>query len=144
MTRREVLAWLDTRRPAPPPGLRAHLDAAVTDSDEWLPTHLAELGQAVLARVTGRPEGGRELALDLLAADAFVTYAFEAQAEADVRGLAALADRVAATGQEGGGNTWAYWSAGRVCSCWWTRAGRRPPRRSGWRGRHARRGPRAG
>src|SRR5439155_2684559 len=46
--------------------------------------------------VTGRPEGGRDLALDLLAADAFVTYAFEAQAEQDVRGLAALADRVAA------------------------------------------------
>src|SRR5438309_8649715 len=87
MTRREVLAWLDTRRPAPPPALRAHLEAAVTDSDEWLPAHLAELGDAVLARVTGRPEGGRDLALDLLAADAFVTYAFEAQAEQDVRGL---------------------------------------------------------
>ena len=99
MTRRELLAWLDTRRPAPPPALRAHLEAAVTDSDEWLPAHLAELGDAVLARVTGRPEGGRDLALDLLAADAFVTYAFEAQAEEDVRGLAALADRVAATGQ---------------------------------------------
>ena len=32
MTRREVLAWLDARRPAPPPALRVHLDAAVTDS----------------------------------------------------------------------------------------------------------------
>ena len=102
MTRREVLAWLDARRPAPPPALRVHLDAAVTDSDDWLPAHLAELGHAMLTRVTARPEGGRELALDLLAADAFVTYAFEAQAEADVRGVAALADRVAATGQGGG------------------------------------------
>src|SRR2546430_6115852 len=72
MTRREVLAWLDARRPAPPPALRVHLHAAVTDSDEWLPAHLAELGHAMLARVTARPEGGRELALDLLAADAFV------------------------------------------------------------------------
>jgi len=103
MTRREVLAWLDARRPAPPPALRAHLDAALTDSDEWLPAHLVELGEAMLDRVTERPEGGRELALDLLAADAFVTYAFEAQAEADVVGLAALADRVAARGR--GGNT---------------------------------------
>jgi hypothetical protein len=31
--------------------------------------------------VVGKPAGGRELALDLLAADAFATYAFEAQAE---------------------------------------------------------------
>jgi hypothetical protein len=38
-----------------------------------------------------RPKGGRELALDLLAADAFITYAFEAQAEADVGGVARLA-----------------------------------------------------
>src|SRR2546427_4721095 len=139
MTRREVLAWLDTRRPAPPPALRAHLEAAVTDSDEWLPAHLAELGDAVLARVTGRPEGGRDLALDLLAADAFVTYAFEAQAEQDVRGLAALADRVAA-GQ--GRTTCASSTAGLGCSSWWTRAGRRLPRRSGWREKHARREPR--
>jgi len=107
MTRREVLAWLDARRPAPPPGLRAHLDGAVSDSDEWLPAHLVELGEAMLGRVTERPEGGRELALDLLAADAFVTYAFEAQAETDVLGLPALADRVAAPGRGGrerGGN----------------------------------------
>src|SRR5437879_3926022 len=139
MTRREVLAWLDTRRPAPPPALRAHLDAAVTDSDEWLPAHLAELGQAVLARVTGRPEGGRELALDLLAADAFVTYAFEAQAEADVRGLAALADRVAATGQEGGGNPGPAWAAAGFGSPRWPRPGRRPRRRPwGPRGRGGR------
>ena len=95
MTRREVLAWLDTRRPAPPAVLRAHLEAAITDSDERLPEHLAELGTAVLARVTAASHGGRALALDLLAADAFVTYAFEAQTEADVDGLAALAEHVA-------------------------------------------------
>ncbi len=93
MTRAEVLAWLDTRRPAPPAALRAHLDAAVTDSDERLPEHLADLGAAVLARVTGVPERGRALALDLLAADAFVTYAFEAQTESAVDGLTALAAR---------------------------------------------------
>lgn len=96
MTRRELAAWLEARRPAAPAALRAHLDAAVTESDERLPQHLADLGGALLARVAAAPQGGRELAHDLLAADAFVTYAFEAQAEIDVAGLAALAERVAA------------------------------------------------
>jgi hypothetical protein len=95
MTRREVLGWLETRRPVPPDALRASLEAAVTDAELPLPDQLAALGQRLLARVAGRPDGGRELALDLLTADAFITYAFEAQAEADVAGLAALARRVA-------------------------------------------------
>jgi len=103
MTRRELLAWLEQRRPAPPAVLRPSLAAAVTDADLPLPEHLALLGQRLLARVAGRPGGGRELALDLLAADAFVTYAFEAQAEADVAGLAALAGRVGAGGAGGAG-----------------------------------------
>ena len=94
MTRGAVLAWLEARRPVAPPALRAHVEAAVTDGDLPLPDQLALLGRRVLARVTARPEGGRELALDLLAADALVTYAFEAQAEADVAGLAGLAERV--------------------------------------------------
>ena len=98
MTRGEVLAWLDTRRPVPPAALRVHLEAAIADSDERLPEHLAELGAAVLGRVTGTPDGGRALALDLLAADAFVTYAFEAQTEAGVGRLSAFADRVAGRG----------------------------------------------
>jgi hypothetical protein len=96
MRRDDVLAWLDTRRPAPPAGLHDHLRAAVTDAPEALPEHLARLGRDMLARVARHPDGGRALALDLLAADAFVTYAFEAQAEADVTGLAALVARVAA------------------------------------------------
>ena len=96
MTRRALLAWLEARRPAPPDILRPSLAAAVTDADLPLPEHLALVGQRLLARVAERPAGGRELALDLLAADAFVTYAFEAQAEGDVAGLAALAARVGA------------------------------------------------
>jgi len=95
MTRAALLAWLDARRPAPPDALRACLAAGLTDADLPLPEHLAELGRRSLERVASRPEGGRELALDLLAADAFITYAFEAQAEADVSGLAGLAERVA-------------------------------------------------
>jgi hypothetical protein len=95
----DTRTWLETRQPAPPLALRAHLEAAVTDADAppdlALPDRLARLGRALLGRVTARPTGGRELALDLLAADALVTYAFEAQAERDVTGLAALAQRVA-------------------------------------------------
>ncbi len=85
MTRAEVLAWLDARRPAPPPALRARLNHAVAEllpaPSSVLSAYLAQLGRRLLDGVAGRPQGGRELALDLLAADAFATYAFEAQAE---------------------------------------------------------------
>jgi len=103
MSRPEVLAWLAARRPVPPDALRASLEAVVTDAELSplvpLPDQLALLGRRVLGRVTGRPAGGRELALDLLAADAFITYAFEAQAEVDAAGLAALAERIAGSDQ---------------------------------------------
>jgi len=99
MTRREVLAWLEARRPVPPDALRVCLEAAVTDGELSprvpLPDQLALVGRRVLGRVVGRPEGGRELALELLAADALITYAFEAQAELDAAGLATLAERIA-------------------------------------------------
>lgn len=81
MTRDQVLAWLDTRRPAPPATLRERLRCAVQDAPLDLAAHLAQHGRELLEKVAARPEGGRELALDLLAADAFATYAFEAQAE---------------------------------------------------------------
>ena len=97
MTRDEVLTWLGTRRPAPPAALRAQIEGAVrtvNDSKLPLPSHLADVGRALLSRVASRPQGGRELALDLLAADAFITYAFEAQAEEDVGAVARLAEGV--------------------------------------------------
>ena len=85
MTPDDVRAWLESRRPAPPEALRARMNRAVDESlpapSSVLPDYLARLGQELLDRVTSRPSGGRELALDLLAADAFATYAFEAQAE---------------------------------------------------------------
>ena len=99
MTRREVLAWLEARRPVPPDALRAGLEAAVSGAElsptAPLPDQLALLGRRVLGRVVGRPAGGRELALELLVADAFITYAFEAQSEVDAAGLATLAERIA-------------------------------------------------
>lgn len=85
MTRDAVLAWLGSRRPAPPGALRERLQSAVDQllpaPGSPLPAYLAQLGRELLERVVARPEGGRELALDLLAADAFATYAFEAEAE---------------------------------------------------------------
>ena len=91
MTRAQLLAWLDTRRPVHPAALRARLEAALTAGDVRLPEQLAALGRVLLDGVASRPDGGRELALDLLAADALITYAFEAQAEAAVGGIADLA-----------------------------------------------------
>lgn len=81
MTGAEVLAWLDARRPAPPAPLRERLRDAVHDAEGSIAAHLARLGNELLDGVIARPAGGRELALDLLAADAFATYAFEAQSE---------------------------------------------------------------
>jgi hypothetical protein len=77
-----------------PATLASHLAAAATSAAGPLPDALAAAGLRLLDRVTGKPDGGRELALDLLAADAFITYAFEAQAEADIEGLTTLAARI--------------------------------------------------
>lgn len=95
MTRADLESWLETRRPIPPAALREHLAKSNHESPVSLPEHLADAGVTLLRRVLSHPEGGRELALDLLTADALVTYAFEAQAERDINGLTALAQRVA-------------------------------------------------
>ena len=95
MTRSEVLNWLTARRPAAPPTLVEPMTRWLEDSPASLPDHLAQAGRALLERVLARPEGGRELALDLLAADALVTYAFEAQAEVDAGALVGVAERIA-------------------------------------------------
>ena len=97
MTRDDVVRWLDARRPAPPAALRRRLAGAVEQlppaPDSPLPDYLATLGRHLLSAVTADAAAGRDRALDLLAADALVTYAFEAQADADVAGLATLAER---------------------------------------------------
>lgn len=95
MTRSEVVAWLAARRPPAPPTLVEPMTRWLTDSPAQLPEHLAQAGRTLLDRVLARPAGGRELALDLLAADALVTYAFEAQAELDAGGLVHVAERIA-------------------------------------------------
>ncbi|HYD54520.1 MAG TPA: hypothetical protein VEA99_17940 [Gemmatimonadaceae bacterium] len=77
--------WLDGRTPAPPPALRDRLREALRD-DLHAPAAEAharclEAGERLLAQLLARGATARTAALDLLAADALVTYAFEAAAE---------------------------------------------------------------
>jgi len=95
VTNAALESWLESRRPVPPARLRQHLARFAPEVPGSFPELLADAGVALLRRVLSHPEGGRELALDLLTADALVTYAFEAQAETDISGLNALAQRVA-------------------------------------------------
>ena len=78
-----VGAWLATREPVPPRALAARLRellgprALEADARE-APELLLAAGESVLARLLSEAATTRESALDLLAADALVTYAFEA------------------------------------------------------------------
>src|SRR2546427_12191231 len=91
MTRREMLAWLEARRPVPPDALRVCLEAAVTDGELSprvpLPDQLALLGWRVLGRGAGPPDGGPEVALELPARGPPLTSAFEGPAQPGAAGL---------------------------------------------------------
>jgi hypothetical protein len=92
-------AWLTGRKPTPPEALAVRLAETVGDEAGAPPATLATIGGQLLKRVATATTQDRRQALDLLAADALVTYAFEAQAEADVRGLARLAERISGEGR---------------------------------------------
>ena len=84
-----VVAWLRARTPEAPQLLAERLERHVRAiPEERLGTTMTEamgaLGLAALEVSLERGETGDECALDLLAADAFVTYAFEAAAEEGV------------------------------------------------------------
>jgi len=85
--------WFDDKSAGAPPALReraARYLQARSEAD--LPDRLAAAAVAALAVVLEHPRGGdRSVALDLLAADALVTLALLAKAEADPGGLAAFA-----------------------------------------------------
>jgi hypothetical protein len=91
-----VRAWLASRTPPAPALLAERLEVFVRTAPA-APLHgtmtdaLGALGLLALQASLARGETGDEVALDLLVADAFVTYAFEAAAEegADVGRLAA-------------------------------------------------------
>ncbi|MDB4880843.1 MAG: hypothetical protein JWL60_2289 [Gemmatimonadetes bacterium] len=100
-----IADWLSARTPRPPDALRARLDAALgadlaRDASEASDRLLAA-GEALAAALLRAGSTSRGSALDLLAADALVTYAFEAASEspADIaeRATAAMA-RIASLG----------------------------------------------
>jgi hypothetical protein len=100
-----LAAWLDARRPVPPAALRARIDAALAldlhaDAGDAADTLLAA-GERLVRSLLVEDATSRDSALDLLAADALVTYAFEAASErpADLSARAATAmTRIAALG----------------------------------------------
>lgn len=91
--------WLGARTPAAPAELRDCLvqrlaGGGLRMADGGEPDHAAALldaSDAALERVLSAGSEGRASALDLLSADAYVTYAFEAAADQAAR-VPALAD----------------------------------------------------
>ena len=100
-----LAAWLDERRPTPPAALRARIDSALggnlhADVGDVADTLLAA-GERLVASLLDDDATSRGSAIDLLAADALVTYSFEAASErpADLSARAAAAmARIAALG----------------------------------------------
>jgi len=85
------LRWLERHTANAPPVLRERvMHYAGAPAAGALPAHLAEAGVRALASVERHP-GDRSAALDLLAADALVTLALLAQAQADASNLHAFA-----------------------------------------------------
>ncbi|MBW3629747.1 MAG: hypothetical protein KY464_10670 [Gemmatimonadetes bacterium] len=92
--------WLRARVSGAPPELLSTMIAALPNAPGAVPDALAGGALSLYARVANG-SGGREDALPLLAADALLTHAFEAQAELDPAGLEALAIRWGARGALG-------------------------------------------
>ncbi|CAN5353584.1 hypothetical protein BH09GEM1_BH09GEM1_05050 [soil metagenome] len=89
-----VSQWLDSRTPRPPRALTDRLDASLAGlaiaSRENTAETLLRASEAIIAELLERDGTTRDSALDLLAADALMTYAMEAAAE-DIRSLDARA-----------------------------------------------------
>ncbi|MEP6990374.1 MAG: hypothetical protein ABJA80_05525 [bacterium] len=86
--------WLDSRTPRPPAALVARLATVLNDamaqSASGIPELFLSAGETLVARLLRNDSTARDSALDLLAADALLTYAFEA-AGADVTTIDARA-----------------------------------------------------
>jgi hypothetical protein len=84
-----VEGWLDGRVPRPPEVLRARMRSVLADCSSGgagdVPDTLLAAAEMVLARLLREGCATRESALDLLVADALVTYAFEAAADEPAR-----------------------------------------------------------
>ena len=102
--------WLDARTPAPPPALRGRIDSALGDELRFEASDVYETCIAAAERLVrallAENATSRDSALHLLAADALVTYAFEAASEQPT-GLAHRASaamvRIAALGVDARG-----------------------------------------
>ncbi len=81
--------WLATRTPAPPPQLMLRVRDVlgdVTDDDaRFAADRCIDAAERMVARLLREGRTGRDSAADLLAADALVTYAFEAAGEDPAR-----------------------------------------------------------
>lgn len=98
----EAIAWLERREAPPPPALQERMREAIRTVEarsEGGPGEAAGI-EETLARSAFHCLGaslaedrGRAGALDLLAADALLTYAFEAAAERGPEAVSALAER---------------------------------------------------
>lgn len=88
-----AISWLAARNPTPPPALAAKMAEAVGSREGVVPDALAAAAVVELHRVLAS-DGGRDVALDLLAADALLTHACEAAAEAGPEALERLLDAV--------------------------------------------------
>lgn len=92
--------WLRERLPGAPPGLLDAMCSAVGEDADNAPLADA-LARGAVSLYAGvlAGTGGREDALPLLAADALMTHALQAQAEADLAGLADFAARWGGAGE---------------------------------------------
>ena len=88
--------WLDARLPEAPAALRGRIAELVAEHPEWetMPRQhaLMAASEILMNDVLAAAPKDRDAALDLLAGDACVTYAFEAAADAPAE-LGALADQ---------------------------------------------------
>ena len=78
-----ITAWLDARAPAPPAALRRRIDELIEEPDRTgdPAATCLEAAERALGQLVRGGDAGRAAALDLLAIDALVTYAFEAAAD---------------------------------------------------------------
>lgn len=88
--------WLANREPVPPRTLRERVEAlafAIPDQHGETPEQLLAAAEAALERLARVGTDDRATALDLLAVDALVTYAFElaSQSPEAIPGLSARA-----------------------------------------------------
>jgi hypothetical protein len=73
--------WRDAVTPAPPPTLAAAVESQLERQDDVTPEEYLEAAERLLAALLRDGCISRDSALDLLVADALVTYAFEAASD---------------------------------------------------------------